>query len=202
MFRCFVAVAAAFLAILTASGCQQVSPSAPLHCSHLGLYDKLADDPACLDVASDDAYVMTKDEIDSHGVWNTNWLEDANEPLDTYGPKVREQSPLDVRQYPYVNIATLRMKDRELVGITVSDRCPVNAWDGNPQANLGCMSRPVYMAPMVSRQEAARLLSEDVVRQLEEKAQQQRIEVITFHLNVIQPDAIQPDGSSGEDYPL
>lgn len=180
----------------TSIGCApEAAPEEPGQCLIVGLRDKLADDPTCVMPERSDV-TLVKVPIEEHIVWY--WGRQVG--VDPSGFMPLAPKP-ETRQYPHVHISVERFIDRDIVTIVVSDRCHVEQWD-KAQFNLGCAGKLPWGSSELTSAESVTILSKEVVEQLEANASKQGIASLTYALEVLTPDAIQPDGSSGEDYPF
>lgn len=168
-------------------------PSTPLAmCAAQGFEDMLAEDPDCGKLvlkSSPDDLSIREEQLLGYTVryylydeaFSENWrLKGMNKPA--------------IQPYQFVHPTVVRLNDRDIVGIEVSDVCPVSLWEKDMQINLGCSRDGLQHFTEITADEASVIYAPEAVAWMTMVAKNAG-RTITFTVSCLTRDEIQPDGS-------
>lgn len=199
-FHTAVAVFVLFVAALLAScdiqqgiPADKTVPSAPVaKCTVQGFEDMSAEDPECgklVQKSRPDDPSIREERLLGHTVRYYIYEEPMSENWRLRGQPRQVDKP-----YRFTQVRVVRLLDRDIVAIEVSDVCPVSLWEKDESYNLGCGRRGLQYFTEITADEAAVVYAPEAVAWMTMVAQNAGRE-ITFAISCLTRDEIQPDGS-------
>lgn len=193
-----IVVAALVLSAATlVAGCdtQQGIPAdetPPAKCAALGFEDMFSTDPDCGKLVwkpRPDYLSVREQQLSGYTVlyylydevFSENWrLKGVTKPT--------------IQPYQFTHPTVVRLNDRDIVGIEVSEVCNVTLWERDRQVNLGCSGRELQYFTEITATEASVVYSSEKVAWMT-RAAENAGRTIMFTISCLTPDLEQPDGS-------
>lgn len=175
------------------AGCAgEDNTSSTARCAMSGFEDMNANDPDCgklLPKAKKDDLSVREERLLNHTIRYFIYNEPVSENWMLHG-----QHGPKIQRYKYLHVTVVRLTDRDIVGIEVSDVCPVDLWDESTSHNLGCSKRGLQDFDEITPDDASVVFAPEAVAVLTRNAHDAERK-ITFALSCLTRDEIQPDGS-------
>lgn len=196
-----VALVLATVALLAGCDAQQGMPAdetpststAPLaKCAVQGFEDMSTEDPKCGKLVwksrSDDLSIREEQLLGRtiryylyDEVFSENW-------------QLRGQLSPGIHPYRFTQVRVIRLLDRDIVAIEVSETCAVSLWEKDESYNLGCGRRGLQHFTEITASDASVVYAPQAVAWMTKVAENAG-RTITFAISCLTQDPEQPDGS-------
>ncbi len=169
------------------------SGAPPAKCAVQGFEDMSSEDPDCgklvqksrpddLSIREEQLLGRTVRYYLYDEVFSENW-------------RLRGQQSLAIHPYRFTQVRVIRLLDRDIVAIEVSETCAVSLWEKDESYNLGCGRRGLQYFTEITEEDASVVYAPEAVVWMKRVAENAG-RTITFSISCLTPDPEQPDGST------